>query len=294
MESNNSDNEKLTQDDSQETEQATPEVEKQGAETSESAPTTKDDDLDFDVGPADTYLGPDYDPKKPSRTTTLWLGVLMVAVIIGLTYYAFRSQPDPDPGFDTAAGKTTASSPVGSVSDTQSPSLPEKAPDAADFSPTPETEIAATTSPASLPATTSSSTPVTPAREERPAPATTAKVADSAKAGATKNTTSAKASSKNEVKPSVAKSAETKPAVTSAKPAAAKATGDKTTTKPTESKPATAEAKKGDEAKADTPPTVSGEAQKTGETKTDDTKQKAAQKSDENSKEGETLSLIHI
>lgn len=300
MESNNSDNEKLTPDDSQETEQATPAqatpaVEKRDADQTELATATKDDDVDFDVRPADTYLGPDYSPKKRPRPTALWLGVLMVAAIIGLTYYAFRSQPDPEPGYETAASQATASTNAAAVSDTQPPSLPEKAPDAADFSPTPEADAAATTSPTSLPATTSSSTPSAQARDERPA--ATAKATDSAKAGATtKTTTSAKASgSKNEAKTSSAKSTETKPAVTSTKPAenkadVTKATGSNTpatTAKPTEGKPATSEAKKSVEAKTDTAAAVSGETtQKTGETKQDEAKPEAARKPDENSGAG--------
>lgn len=294
MESNNSENENLTPDDSQETEPTAPEVKiqeteptasevkQQDAETPQPTPAAKDDDLDFDVRPADTYLGPDYDPKKPSRTTTtMWLGVLMVAAIIGLTWYAFRSQSGLEPGYETAVGKTPAASAptTATVSDAQSPSLPEKAPDAADFSPTPETEASA----ASLPATTSSSTPPTPARDRQsaPAPAATAKAADSAKTGtATKPTASAKASSKNDVKSNAAKPSEAKSAATSSKPAESKAASAKTT-----AQPAAMETKSG-EAKPDTSSIVSNETQKAGETKANEAKPEEAQKPDGNVMEG--------
>lgn len=228
MESNYSDKEKLTPDDSLETEMTASELESKD-EKPAPEPTEPEGGPDFDVRPADTYLGPDYDPKKSAGPKALWLGVLMVAAIIGLTYYAFRSQPVPDQGDEMTAQEKAAIVSPDTASGQQLPTLPEKAPDAADFSPTPEAEAAAA-APASLPATASSSTPPVPARE--PAALTTAATTGKAKAGSGKNAASTQKSKKDEAKASSTKSTAT-------------------TAKPAETKPATAETKAATEPKAE-------------------------------------------
>lgn len=235
MESKPSENEKVTPDDSQETDKAVSDVEQRTGK-SEPTPAAKDGEPDFDVRPADTYLGPDYDPKKSSSPMTLWLAVIMVAAVIGLTYYAFRSQAVPEQGSEPAGGQTAAPLTAASSSEPQLPALPEKAPDAADFSPTPETEAAAA-APASLPATASSSSPTTPAGEVAAPPAAD-KTTDSAKTGSAK--TSATTLKNAETKPSPAKSA----AATSKKPADPKPTA--ATSKSADPKPATAASKSAD------------------------------------------------
>jgi|GEM_PF-1708286 len=240
MESKHSDQENLTSDDSRETETAVSETERQD-EKPTPEPTVQEGEPDFDVRPADTYLGPDYDPKKSAGPKALWLGVLMVAMIIGLTYYAFRGQPVSDQGYEVTAGDKAAAVRPEPNPNQQLPSLPEKAPDAADFSPTPETEVAAV-APTSLPATASSSTPPTPARE--PAVTATTSATDTAKADSAKNNDSSRKAKKDDPKsgttkssPTTGKPTETKPTTTIGKPTETKPAT--TTGKTAETKPAT-------------------------------------------------------
>jgi hypothetical protein len=123
-----------------------------------------DSEPDFDLGPADSFPRSDYPLGSKKNPLTVWLGVLVVAVVIGLTYFAFQKPSTeapvvpPPPAVKPASPETPGA-------------LPEKVPDAADFSPTPETEAAAAHP--SLPATVSSSNPppvVAPSVETRPEP----------------------------------------------------------------------------------------------------------------------------
>lgn len=172
------DNEKLTPDDSQPSYKAESEI-KKNEDEAQLKSENNDGELDFDLRPADSYMGPDYDPKKPSSSKTLWLGILMVVAIIGLTYYAFRTQPDHNLGNDYKPGAEDAAELAQAKSASEPQLLPEKADDAADFSPTPATEdsaIAVASTPVAPKVKsekTASSTPAKKTAAQNPKPAAT-------------------------------------------------------------------------------------------------------------------------
>ncbi len=140
------------------------------------------DQLDVDIS---STVGPYAGDRPPYRSGqknggfgTIAIGILVLLAIIGLTWYAFRSEPssvaedEPAPLTDRA-GSTAAASPAGGATDQAGfqAALPPKAADAVDFSPT--TETVAESGSESLPATISSSSPkpgVVVAEKVEPAP----------------------------------------------------------------------------------------------------------------------------
>ncbi len=200
-------------------------------------------ELDFDVRPSEAEADIAYDHRKPKgNPLTIWIGILAVAALVALTYFAFQGPSSDGPAPEDAL--PSAAAPSGVTSEPTAGALPEKVADAADFSPTPQMEAQAS-APASLPAATSSSVPST----------------------ATGKTASAKpAESKPAAKPAETKPAETKPAAKPAetKPAEAKPAETKSAeTASAETKPAdekTAEAKPTETASAEAKPTAVGES----------------------------------
>ena len=91
--------------------------------------------VDLDVTPEGPYADQrPYPPKKKPVYGPIWIGIGVVAVIIIITFFAFSGDKPTDPAETPAAAPPSA---AGS-GDASEPALPEKAPDAVSFSPSPE------------------------------------------------------------------------------------------------------------------------------------------------------------
>ncbi len=128
------------------------------------------DSLDFDLGPAGPYADqrPDYYPRKKGGPTKIWLGIALVLVILGLTWFAFKTEPVVEmPATPTAAPASpdalTPRAPEGPP--------PEKQPGTVDFSPVQEARPAASAAAASSGTAQPAAKPAAKPAEAKPAPA---------------------------------------------------------------------------------------------------------------------------
>ena len=214
--------------------------------------------LDLDVTPEGPYADQrPYPPKKKPGYGPVWIGIAVVAVIIIVTFFAFSGGKEAE-----RTTESPASAPVtAGTSETSTPDLPEKAPDAVSFSPSPEmrAEEEAATSQNMVAATSAPVSAVAPNQTRAEEKNSEAKPAEKKPA----ETKKAAANSKP---------ADTKVAVANSKPADTKvAAAD---SKPADTKTAAAEAKPETKA-ADAKPaeTVSGASEaKPAEPKSDDAK----------------------
>lgn len=124
--------------------------------------------VEFDINPKEDFEDnrPLYPPRQETSPMRIFLGIIVMIIVISLTYYAFKGQPDIEgkPASSTVtadsgqspASVAEATLPIVPIQD-QGIFLPEKVADAADFSPTPETIAAAEASVSSLAGAASSS-----------------------------------------------------------------------------------------------------------------------------------------
>lgn len=173
--------------------------------------------VDLDVTPEGPYADQrPYPPKKKSNAGPIWIGIGLVAVIIILTFFAFGGGKEADRPASTPADTPPVAEAPGSE-------LPEKAPDAVSFSPSPEmrAEEEAATSQSMVAATSA------PVPEVDPDQALADENAAKEKAAAEKRAAEKRAAAKKaaEAKAAEAKAAEIKTA--EAKATEAKATETK-------------------------------------------------------------------
>ncbi|MDR1043595.1 MAG: SPOR domain-containing protein [Candidatus Adiutrix sp.] len=188
---------------------------------------------DFDVSPSDLYAEerPDYISPKKSGPKNIMMAILAVLAIIALTWYAFRQEPgpEPEPAPTPSAREEPARPEVPAVG-----ALPEKVPDAVDFSPTPETRAAAEVRPSSTPARKSSGQ----SSDKKAAPTSTGMKAAETRAVPAENKTAADQAGAPSAEAGKAAEAGAEEASVETGSAGSAAAGSQAEAAPAESKPA--------------------------------------------------------
>ena len=236
--------------------------------------------VDLDVTPEGPYADQrPYPPKKKPGYGPVWIGIAAVAVIIIVTLFAFSGDKEADRAAETPVA-------VPPATETTSPDLPEKAPGAVSFSPSPEMRAAEEADDSqNMVAATSAPVPdadvdQTLAEEQKAAEQKAAEQKAAEKKAAEKRAAERKAAEKKaaEAKAAEAKAAEAKAAeakAAEAKAAEAKAAEAKPAEEAKASETNTAETKSA-EAKPDADSAADSKPAEPADTKTAEVKNEGA------------------